>query len=108
MTGRLVIVPNHVADLINKRIDEVLVDVPDAAPDRNYFYQVLLDHFDKYGEVPEFELEKRQFVAESPDEPTAKNCANWKDGTCEACGVPWQYFEVSADFKCKNFKRRGS
>lgn len=37
---------------------------------------------------------------------TAKNCANWKDGTCETCGVPWQYFEVSADHKCTSFKRR--
>lgn len=41
-----------------------------------------------------------------PDDAIAKNCANWKDGTCETCGVPWQYFEVSADYKCKNFKRR--
>ena len=64
MTGRLVIVPNYVADLINKRIDDVIAEVPDAARDRDYFYQVLLDHFDKHGEVPEFTLEKRKFVTE--------------------------------------------
>lgn len=48
------------------------------------------------------------FAQSPPPDAIAKNCANWKDGTCEACGVPWQYFEVGADFKCKNFKRRGS
>ena len=61
---RLVIVPKHVSDAIDAAIDKVLAEVPDAAGDRSYFYQVLLDHFDQHGEVPEFTLEKRTFVAE--------------------------------------------
>ena len=36
----------------------------------------------------------------------AQNCANWHDGRCQSCGVQWQYFEVSAEFKCPHFNRR--
>ena len=67
--SRLVIVPNEVSDAIDAALDKALAVVPDAAKDRNYFYQVLLDHFDKYGEVPEFSLEPRQFVAEGKSAP---------------------------------------
>lgn len=43
---------------------------------------------------------------EGADEPIAKNCSNWKNGYCEMCGVPWQYFEVSAGYRCEYFHPR--
>jgi hypothetical protein len=36
-------------------------------------------------------------------EMIALNCANWKNGRCERCGVEHQYFEVSSDYKCPHF-----
>jgi len=33
----------------------------------------------------------------------ARNCANWKDGRCETCGVQWQDMVVGADHKCTSF-----
>lgn len=36
----------------------------------------------------------------------AINCRNWKDGSCETCGVQHQYFEVGADYKCPHFVQR--
>jgi hypothetical protein len=38
----------------------------------------------------------------------ARNCANWKDGVCQRCGVQWQDCQVSADFYCPHFVPRGS
>ncbi|WP_152045457.1 hypothetical protein [Aureimonas psammosilenae] len=55
-----VIVPNHVSDAINAAIDEALVKVPEAAPDRAHFYQMLLDHFFEFGFLPEFTLVKKE------------------------------------------------
>jgi hypothetical protein len=40
------------------------------------------------------------------NEPVAINCANWRDGRCESCGVQSQFFEVGAEFRCPHFVRR--
>jgi hypothetical protein len=40
--------------------------------------------------------------------PVALNCANWKDGHCETCGVQWQYHKVDALHKCADFVSRSS
>lgn len=37
---------------------------------------------------------------------SAMNCAHWQDGECQVCGVPWQSFEVHAEFSCPNFVER--
>lgn len=37
----------------------------------------------------------------------AKHCANWRDGRCDTCGVPWQHFDVMPDFSCPHFRVRG-
>lgn len=42
---------------------------------------------------------------------TARNCKNWTRtsdyiGTCQRCGVQWQYMEVGEDFKCPHFEER--
>lgn len=39
-------------------------------------------------------------------EKVALNCANWKNGRCEQCGVQHQYFEVSAEYKCPHFTEK--
>ena len=59
------IVPNHVRDAIYKRIDDAIVKVPDAAPDREHFYAALLDHFAATGIIPDFDLVPNTTVRES-------------------------------------------
>jgi hypothetical protein len=56
--SRFVIVPNVISEEIYARIDAVLAEIPDAAPDRELFYQRLLAFFDEHGYVPEFSLAK--------------------------------------------------
>lgn len=53
-----VIVPNVVSDAINAALDMALEEFPEAATDREFFYQALLAHFDQYGEIPDFTLQK--------------------------------------------------
>lgn len=53
---RMVIVPNELRDAINAAIDEQIAKVPDAAPDREHFYQTLLNYYDQHGVIPPFEL----------------------------------------------------
>jgi len=55
----LVIVPNSLRDAINEKIDTALLECPEAAPDRDYFYSVLLNYFDEHGHIPEFRLQKK-------------------------------------------------
>lgn len=54
----LVIVPNTLADAINKKLDAAYAEIPDAAVDREYHYQALLDHFYEHGVIPDFKLVK--------------------------------------------------
>jgi hypothetical protein len=49
---RTVIIPNHVHDAINAKLDELLALVPDAAQDRDIFYDALLEYFDNHGVIP--------------------------------------------------------
>ena len=46
-------------DAIHKRLDEEFVKFPDAAKDREALYHQLLEHFNEYGALPEFTLEKK-------------------------------------------------
>lgn len=55
----LTIVPNHVRDSINKKLDEVFREQPKAAKDREFFYHQLLEYYDKNGVIPDFELQKK-------------------------------------------------
>ena len=50
------IVPDYVHDAINALLDRELARCPSAAADRDYLYGVLLDHFDRNGVLPAFEL----------------------------------------------------
>lgn len=51
---------------------------------------------------------KFEAVARNPTDRLARNCANYSDGRCEICGVPWQYFECGPDYKCPHFTARPS
>ena len=54
----LVIVPNVLQDAINEALDKAIVEVPDAAQDREVLYQRLLEYYDEHGVIPEFTLTK--------------------------------------------------
>jgi hypothetical protein len=54
---RFVIVPNEVYEAIYKKIDAALEKAPQFKHCREQIYQDLLKHFDKYGEIPDFEIE---------------------------------------------------
>jgi hypothetical protein len=54
----LVIVPDSLSDAIYAKVDEAIAAVPDAAPDREFFYGAILDHFNKHGVIPDFSLVK--------------------------------------------------
>lgn len=53
-------------------------------------------------------VERGRFEAriEGGKEEVARNCANWRRGRCEQCGVQWQDHQVIFDFKCPHFVRR--
>lgn len=55
----IVIVPNALSDAIYAKVDAALADCQDAAADREYFYAELLAHFNEYGVIPEFTLQKK-------------------------------------------------
>lgn len=55
----IVIVPNVLADAINKRLDIALNECPDAKPDREALYGQLLSFFNEHGYIPNFTLGKR-------------------------------------------------
>ena len=55
----LVIVPNSLRAQIYQAIDEQLAEHPDAAPDREIFYETLLSYFNEHGVVPDFSLQRK-------------------------------------------------
>lgn len=54
-----VVVPNTLRDAIYRAIDNALEAVPEAAPDREHFFEELLRHYHEHGEIPDFTLVKR-------------------------------------------------
>lgn len=57
---RTVLVPNYVSDAINHRLDTAIAETAEAANDREYLFNCLLDYFDEHGTLPEFSLQKIQ------------------------------------------------
>ncbi len=62
----IVAVPNYISEAIYRKVDAAIEKAPDAAPDREYFYGVLLNYFDQHGEIPDFEL-KAKVLSERDD-----------------------------------------
>ncbi len=58
----LVIVPNDLRDAIYAKIDAALEEAPDAAPDREVFYDQLLSHYNEHGVVADFTLVPRDTI----------------------------------------------
>lgn len=61
MSGRLLIVPNSLRDAIHTKLDAAIGALPEpdrpiAEKDREFLYGQLLDAFDKYGLIPDFDL----------------------------------------------------
>lgn len=57
---RIVIVPNHISDAINKAIDEKLDGRPISPEEREDVYNILLAYFDDHGRIPDFHLTAKQ------------------------------------------------
>ena len=55
----LLLVPNHVRDAINAAIDAALVECPDAAQERDQFYETLLAYFNEHGRIPDFSIQPK-------------------------------------------------
>ena len=55
----LVIVPNHLSDQINAKLDTAIAEVPDAEKDREMLYHQLLGYFHEHGIIPDFTLAKK-------------------------------------------------
>lgn len=53
-----IIVPDHVRDAINRKLDEKLFYMPEAEIDRELFYNQLLGHYEAYGVIPDFTIER--------------------------------------------------
>lgn len=63
----IVVVPNMLRDKINERLNEAIASLPEkergiAEPERDNYYQFILDYFDKYGIIPSFSLEKKKVL----------------------------------------------
>ena len=56
---RTVIVPNYISDAIYAKVDAAIAMQPAAAPDRDYFYGILLNYFDAHCGIPDFALKAR-------------------------------------------------
>ena len=63
---KCVIVPDSLSHAIYAKVDAAIALAPDAAPDREYFYERLLSYFDEHGVIPDFEL-KAKVLSDRPD-----------------------------------------
>jgi hypothetical protein len=64
---RLLVVPNYLREQIYAAIDREIERVPEAAPDREYFYKQVLGYFDEHGVVPAFSLIATTTLSERVD-----------------------------------------
>lgn len=71
----ILLVPNHVSEAINARLDAALALWPEAAECRVRLYHQLLEHFNEHGEIPEFSIIKKEPMTER---------------TCRGCGQPFK------------------
>ena len=53
---RIQIIPYDVHETINRELDQALEEWPEAIPDRELFYQQLVDYYDEYGDIPRFHI----------------------------------------------------
>lgn len=56
---KTVIVPDSLRDTINTKLDKAILDCPEAEKDREILYNQLLSYFDRFGEIPDFSLVKK-------------------------------------------------
>jgi len=58
--NRIYIVPDSLSKQIYARVDEVIAQMPEAAPERDNLYHDLLAIVDEYGYIPEFTVQKKE------------------------------------------------
>ncbi|MBT9170263.1 MAG: hypothetical protein DDT18_00602 [Actinobacteria bacterium] len=54
----IVIVQNALRDVINTKLNDAFTKVPEAEKYRKVFFQELLEYYDDYGVIPDFEIQK--------------------------------------------------
>ena len=55
----IVIVPDVLRNTIDKKLDDAIKEVPEAAKDRSELFDQLLNYYDEYGMVPDFTLVRK-------------------------------------------------
>jgi hypothetical protein len=55
----MLLVPNYLADELNKRLDAEIEKHPDAAKDREHLYGQLLAYVNENGVIPDFSLARQ-------------------------------------------------
>lgn len=53
------VVPNYLLEKVDALLDAQLARVPDAAKDREFLKQQIIDHIDATGDIPEFSIVPR-------------------------------------------------
>ena len=53
------VVPNMLADAINKKLDQEIAKEPAAEKCREYLYKQLLQYFIEHGVIPKFSLQRK-------------------------------------------------
>lgn len=56
----IIIVPDILSDAINEKLEKAFLVFPEARKDRDVLFHELLEYFDEHGEIPEFELKKKE------------------------------------------------
>lgn len=68
-----VIVPDFVADAINKALDEKLKDAPgEATKCRGHLFNQLLEYYNEHGEIPDFDVVKKDQTINQPTATTGE------------------------------------
>ena len=55
----IIAVPIHILNEINKKLDDVMSEHPEAGVDRELYFQEILHFVDDHGYIPDFTLTKK-------------------------------------------------
>ena len=65
--GMFRVIPTAILEKVDALLDAQLALVPEAAPDREFLKQQILDHIDQTGNIPEFAIVPRDPAAIAAD-----------------------------------------
>jgi hypothetical protein len=52
----IAIIPNELRSAIEKKLSAAFLKAPEAQKDKDIYFNQLLEYFDEHGEIPDFEL----------------------------------------------------